>query len=57
MKVKKPIQTPMYLTAEQKAALDRLSDLTRIQRSILVREAVDDLLKKYAKTLKAGGAK
>jgi predicted transcriptional regulator len=56
MKVKKPIQTPMYLTAEQKAALDRLAELTRIQRSILVREAVDDLLKKYAKTLK-GGAK
>lgn len=52
----KPIQTPMYLTPAQKKALDRLAEVTRIQRSVLVREAVDDLLAKYKKQLK-GGAK
>lgn len=57
MKVEKPIQTPMYLTPEQFADLNRLSEQTRIQRSVLVREAIDDLLKKYARTLKKGGAK
>lgn len=57
MKVEKPIQAPMYLTPEQFADLNRLSELTRIQRSVLVREAIDDLLKKYARTLKKGGIK
>lgn len=52
----KPIQTPMYLTPAQKKALDRLAEVTRIQRSVLVREAIDDLLAKHAKALK-GGAK
>jgi len=47
MKKPKIVQTPMYLTPVQKRALDRLSEVTRIQRSVLVREAVDDLLKKY----------
>ncbi len=46
-KPKKIIQTPMYLSPEQKRALDRLSEVTRIQRSVLVREAIDDLLRKY----------
>ena len=46
-KVSKPIQTPMYLTPAQKEGLDRLAEVTRIQRSVLVREAIDDLLKKY----------
>jgi len=50
----KAIQTPMYLAPEQKKALDRLSEVTRVPRAVLVREAVDDLLKKYAKTLKGG---
>ena len=56
MKVEKPIQAPMYLTPDQFAELNRLSELTRIQRSVLVREAVDDLLKKYVKVLKQRGS-
>jgi hypothetical protein len=43
----KPITALMYLTAAQFKALNDLSKRTRIQRSVLVREAVDDLLKKY----------
>ncbi|HJX18726.1 MAG TPA: ribbon-helix-helix domain-containing protein [Acidiferrobacterales bacterium] len=53
----KPIAVPMYLSPAQKQELDRLAELTRIQRSVLVREAVDMLLLKYAKLLKTGGAK
>jgi predicted transcriptional regulator len=53
----KPIQTPMYLTPDQFKELNRLAELTRIQRSVLVREAVDDLLKKYSKLLKGGNKK
>jgi predicted transcriptional regulator len=56
VKKDKSIQRPMYLRPDQLKALDALAQHTRIQRSILVREAVDDLLKKHAKTLK-GGAK
>ena len=50
----KPIQAPMYLMPDQFKSLNRLSDVMRIQRSILVREAIDDLLKKYSKELKGG---
>ena len=57
MKKEKMVQTPMYLTPAQKRALDELSRVTRIQRSVLVREAVDDLLVKYRKVLKKGGGK
>ena len=52
-KKEKTILVPMYLTRTQKAALDDLWKRTRIQRSVLVREAIDDLLKKYKK----GGGK
>lgn len=45
----------MHLTPEQKKVLDKLAELTRIPRAVLVREAIDDLLRKHAKTLK--GAK
>ena len=45
-----------YLTPEQKKALDQLTKTTRVPKTVYMREAVDDLLKKYAKTLK-GGAK
>lgn len=54
MKKQKMVQTPMYLTPAQKRALDELSRVTRIQRSVLVREAVDDLLAKYRKVPKGG---
>lgn len=44
-----------YLDPPQKAALDALTQRTRIPRSVLLREAVDDLLKKHKQ--KKGGAK
>lgn len=43
----KPVQRLMFLRPEQLQALDDLSTKTRVQRAVLVREAVDDLLKKY----------
>lgn len=52
----KIIQTSMYLRPEQIKKLNKLKEITRIPRAVLIREAVDDLLKKYTKTLK-GGAK
>ncbi len=36
-----------YLKPAQKAALDKLSSSTRIPKTELLREAVDDLLKKH----------
>jgi len=38
-----------YLTPAQKAALDQLSKVTRIPKTVLLREATDDLLKKHAR--------
>ena len=52
----KTIMVNMYLTPTQKRALDKLTEQTRIPRAVLVREAVDDLLAKHAKSTK-GGAK
>lgn len=43
----KTIMVNMYLTPAQKRALDKLTEHTRIPRAVLVREAIDDLLKKY----------
>lgn len=43
----KTIQIPMYLTPAQKKAMDQLTKVSHIPRAVLVREAVDDLLKKY----------
>lgn len=48
----KPIQAPMYLNPGQFRELKRLAEVTRIPRAVLVREAIDDLLKKYSKLLK-----
>lgn len=45
----KTIMVNMYLTPTQKRALDKLTEQTRIPRAVLVREAIDDLLKKYKK--------
>lgn len=49
----KNIPTMIYLTPEQKKAMDTLSKTTRVPASVYYREAVDDLLKKYGK--KGGG--
>jgi hypothetical protein len=50
----KPIQAPMYLTPDQFKELNRLTEVTRIPRAVLVREAIDDILKKYTKVLNGG---
>jgi metal-responsive CopG/Arc/MetJ family transcriptional regulator len=48
----KPVQALMYLRPDQFKALNELSARTRIQRSVLVREAIDDLLKKYRRRVR-----
>lgn len=57
MKDEKPTQTPMYPTPEQFVDLNRLSEVTRVQRSAVVCEAVDDLLKKHTRTLEKEGTR
>ncbi|HEX7080213.1 MAG TPA: ribbon-helix-helix domain-containing protein [Gammaproteobacteria bacterium] len=42
------------LTAEQGEKLVRLSAVTRIPQQVLLREAADDLFKKYRRTLAKG---
>lgn len=52
MPKRKTIQIWMSVAPAQKRALDQLSKVTRIQRTVLLREAVDDLLVKYKKQLR-----
>jgi predicted DNA-binding protein len=40
---------------DQKQTLDKLSKVTRVNQAVFVREALNDLFKKYAKVLKRGG--
>jgi len=48
------VTMPVYFDPAQKVAIMRLSKATRVPAAVYLREAVDDLLKKYAKTLKGG---
>lgn len=48
----KRIKIAVYLDPRQKAALGKLSEQTRVPWAEYVREAVDDLLRKYKR--KAG---
>lgn len=50
----KRIKVAVYLDPEQKASLTKLSEQTRVPWAEYVREAVNDLLEKYKKQLKAG---
>jgi hypothetical protein len=52
MKRGKLIQTVAYLTPSQKSGLEKLSKATRVSQQAYLREAVDDLLKKYRKAKK-----
>lgn len=52
MKIGKRIMTPIYLDPPQREALKQLSERTRIPMSVYMREAIDDLLKKYEALLK-----
>ncbi len=54
MPKRRKIQIWMSATPAQKRALDALSKVTRIPRTVLLREAVDDLLKKYKKPMRGG---
>jgi hypothetical protein len=41
------VQCPVLLTKKQKEQLDKLWKTSRIPRNVLMREAVEDLLRKY----------
>jgi predicted DNA-binding protein len=55
MKVGKQIRVISYYTPEAIEQLNRLSAATRITKAVLLREALDDLLKKHAGTLRKRG--
>lgn len=48
---------PIYLEPSKADQLDALSAETRIPKAVLLREAVDDLLKKHGKMPKESRAK
>ena len=48
------VQMVGYYSPEAAELLRRLSKATRIPQAALLREALDDLLKKYAGTLRKG---
>ncbi len=51
MTLKKVART-IYIKDEQKEALKRLSEKTKVPQSVYVREALDMLLEKYSEQLK-----
>jgi predicted DNA-binding protein len=46
------VHADLYLDPDKHEQLQRLSGLTRIPQAAYLREAVDDLLRKYAATLR-----
>ncbi|MGA7540626.1 MAG: ribbon-helix-helix domain-containing protein [Steroidobacteraceae bacterium] len=52
MKVGKQVKIVSYYTPEAIEQLNRLSGATRITKAVLLREALEDLLKKYSGTLR-----
>lgn len=52
MRVGKQIRVVSYYTPEAVERLDRLSAVTRITKAVLLREALDDLLKKHTAVLR-----
>jgi len=51
MQIGKRIMSTLYLDPPKHEALKRLAAEARRPRSVLLREAVDDLLRKYARRL------
>jgi lipopolysaccharide biosynthesis glycosyltransferase len=45
----------VFIEEDQKETLEKLSAITRVNQAVYVREALDDLFKKYAKVLRKGG--
>ena len=52
MKVGKQVKVVSYYTPDAIERLNRLAASTRIAKAVYLREALDDLLKKYAGTLR-----
>jgi predicted DNA-binding protein len=50
----KQVQVVGYFAPEAVRELKKLSELTRVPQAAYLREALDDLLKKYASTLRKG---
>ena len=48
----KKVARTIYIKDEQKEALKRLSEKTKVPQSVYVREALDMLLEKYSEQLK-----
>ena len=48
----KQAQITSYYEPDAVQQLKRLSEMTRVPQSVYLREALDDLLKKYAATLR-----
>ena len=48
----KQAQVSTYFDPQQITELRRLSEITRVPQAAYMREALDDLLKKYATTLR-----
>jgi predicted DNA-binding protein len=48
----KKVACTIYIKDEQKEALKRLSEKTKVPQSVYVREALDMLLEKYSEQLK-----
>jgi butyrate kinase len=51
-KVGKQIRVVSYYSPESVDELKRLAEVTRVQQSVYLREALDDLLQKYAANLR-----
>lgn len=49
------IKATLFIEKEQQEKLKKLSEATRVPMGVYVREALDDLFKKYTKVLKKGG--
>jgi len=43
---------PAYLEPDQKKKLGLLSEVTRVPMTVYIREAIDDLLQKYASAIR-----
>jgi hypothetical protein len=55
VKVGRQIKVVSYYSPEAFEQLQRLAAVTRVTQSVYLREALDDLLRKYAGTLRKAG--
>jgi len=50
---KRLVQVPLHITEKQRDALRELSTRNRVPQQVYLREALDDLLKKYMKEVRS----